>query len=137
MSLLTLCVNVLIGILANTRKTHFQTSHPHHRLIWCSYMCNIYVTYLNMYLFICHRALSNDQSTASHAFSLACKYLYITFFGSYITFCFSTSTMRRVSSIRSSSKCTLKTPVWLHRALSRAFVDDACCQHDICFYANI
>ncbi len=55
MSLLTLCVNVLIGILANTRKTHFQTSHPHHRLIWCSYMCNIYVTYLNMYLlFVCH-----------------------------------------------------------------------------------
>ncbi len=28
-------------------------------------------------------------------------------------------------------------PVWLHRALSRAFVDDACCQHDICFYDNI
>ncbi len=40
MSLLTLCVNILIGILANTRKTHFQTSHPHHRLIWLWLCCS-------------------------------------------------------------------------------------------------
>ncbi len=72
----------LIGILANTRKTHFQTSHPHHRLIWCSYMCNIYVTFEYVFIRLSLRVLSNYQSTASHAFSLACKSLYITFFGS-------------------------------------------------------
>ncbi len=137
MSLLTLCVNDLIGILANTRKTHFQTSHPHHRLIWCSYMCNIYVTYLNMHLFVCHFVYYQMINPLHPMPFLWLVSPYTLHFLGHKQLCFSTSTMRRVSSIMSSSKCTLKTPVWLHRALSRAFVDDACCQHDICFYANI
>ncbi len=50
----TICKRFNRDISKHTKNTLSNKSPAHHRLIWCSYMCNNYVTYLNMYLFVCH-----------------------------------------------------------------------------------